>query len=202
MTQKDWLVDNNGQCFAYDVVMSAKEFSTKPYRLYRFLTDLEDILDSIDDDLLRLQAIIPLVRRLLKDCFWLQLSMIEPHPETGWEVLMLYDEPSFPLTIQLVAWAPGTVSPIHNHGCWGLVALLSGLEKNTFWQRTPDLSTKIETVGEQILTSGDILCLMPDTIHQIKALGNQPTISFNLYGETNFDARFEFDPIKHIAKNF
>jgi predicted metal-dependent enzyme (double-stranded beta helix superfamily) len=39
----------------------------KPYRLYQFLTELEDILDHnhITDDCLRIQAIVPLVRKLL-----------------------------------------------------------------------------------------------------------------------------------------
>jgi len=37
---------------------------------------------------------------------------------------------------------------------------------------------------------------MPDAIHQVEAIGDQPTISFNVYGETNYDQRFEFD-FKH-----
>jgi predicted metal-dependent enzyme (double-stranded beta helix superfamily) len=100
--------------------------------------------------------------------------------------------------VQLVAWAPGVQSPIHNHASWGVVALLSGQENNTFWQRspTPEFPDRIERVGDRLLSPGNILCLMPDTIHQVEALGKQPTISFNVYGETNYDQRFEFD-LKH-----
>ncbi|MFN9401749.1 MAG: cupin, partial [Dolichospermum sp.] len=29
-----------------------------------------------------------------------------------------------------------------------------------------------------------------------------PTVTFNIYGETNPKQRFEFDIINHIAKNF
>ncbi|MBE9170559.1 cupin [Pleurocapsales cyanobacterium LEGE 06147] len=203
MTVKDWLASNDGQCITCDVD-SQTEALSHPYRLYRFLTDLEDILDRISEDYWRLEAIRPLVRRLLTSSSWLQIPTLEPNPETGWEVLTLYDEPFFPLTIQLVAWAPGMTSPIHNHGCWGLVALLSGEEKNTFWQRspTPEFSDHIEPVGECLLTPGDILCLMSDAIHHVEAIGNEPTISFNLYGETNYNQRFEFDPEQGTAKNF
>jgi len=203
MTAKNWFVTNDGLSNIGDATIQTEELS-HPYRLYRFLTALEDILEQIEDDYLRLQAICPLVRRLLDSSSWFQIALIEPDPETGWAVQTLYDEPFFPLTVQLVAWTPGTVSPIHNHASWGLVALLSGQEKNTFCHREPipEFPDRIETVGDILLDPGDIMCLMPDAIHHVEALGNQPTISFNLYGETNYDLRFEFDPIQGTAKIF
>ena len=63
MTVKDWLVSNDGQCLACDVVDQTEALS-HPYRLYRFLTDLEDILDRVSDNHLRLETIRPLVRKL------------------------------------------------------------------------------------------------------------------------------------------
>jgi predicted metal-dependent enzyme (double-stranded beta helix superfamily) len=203
MIGKDWFVTDDGQCNICETATQTEELN-QPYRLYRFLTDLEDILEQIEDDRLRLQAICPIVRKLLESSSWLEIALLDPDPETGWAVQTLYDEPFFSLTVQLVAWAPGTVSPIHNHGCWGLVALLSGQEKNTFWQRSPNpkFPDKIETVGDILLAPGDILCLMPDAIHHVEAIGDEPTISFNLYGETDYDRRFEFDPIQATAQNF
>ncbi|MEB3295051.1 MAG: cupin [Synechococcales bacterium] len=203
MTQ-DWLVDETGCCLpllAKDLGPLALDV---PYRLYRFLTDLEDVLRSTVDPLLQLQQIAPLVRRLLDEASWLEVLPIAPNPETGWEVVTLYDEPMFPLTVQLVAWAPGTRSPIHNHGCWGLVALLSGEEQNTFWRREPTLEQpdRIIQVGEHQLQAGEMVTFFPDAIHQIQALGCQPTISFNLYGETDYDRRFEFDSERATATLF
>lgn len=185
-------------------MISQLENLPQPYRLYRFLTDLEDILTTTVDDQLRLQAICPLVRKLLASSSWLQVVPLQPDPVNGWEVSILYDEPFFPLTVQLVAWAPGVTSPIHNHASWGVVALLSGQEKNTFWQRSPtsEFSDRIQPVGERLLSPGDMLCLMPDAIHQVEALGEEPTVSFNLYGETNYDRRFEFDRKHHKAHVF
>ena len=203
MTGKDWLVTDDGQYHVCEATNHIEDL-THPYRLYRFLTDLEDVLEQISDDSLRLQAICPLVRRLLDSSPWFQMSLLEPDSETGWAVQTLYDEPFFPLTVQLVAWAPGAVSPIHNHASWGLVALLGGQEKNTFWQRSPipKFPDKIQTVGDILLAPGDVLCLMPDAIHHVEALGDEPTISFNLYGETDYARRFEFNQIKGTAENF
>lgn len=203
MTSQDWLVNEDGHCEVCES-HSERELSVPTYRLYRFLTDLEDILEKIKDERQRLEAIRPLVRRLLTSSEWLQGEYLEPDPETGWSVLMLYDEPDFPLTVQTVAWLPGRVSPIHNHATWGVVALISGQEKNRFWQRAnnQELSEKIEQVGELILTPGEIISFLPDAIHSVEALGDEPTITFNLYGETNYEQRFEFDPVTCRAKNF
>lgn len=202
MESSDWLVIENGDCLACNLQES--ETSTGYYRLYRFLTDVEDILESIKDDRQRLEQIRPLVRRLLTSSYWLQGEYREPNPDTGWSVLMLYDEPEFSLTVQTVVWLPGRVSPIHNHAAWGVVALISGEEKNTFWRRATDseFPDRIEKVSEQVLVPGDIISFMPDAIHHVEVMGTEPTITFNLYGKTDYQRRFEFDPITHTAKNF
>jgi len=202
MESSDWLVTENGDCLACNLQES--ETSTGYYRLYRFLTDVEDILESIKDDRQRLEQIRPLVRRLLTSSYWLQGEYREPNPDTGWSVLMLYDEPEFSLTVQTVVWLPGRVSPIHNHAAWGVVALISGEEKNTFWRRARDseFPDRIEKVGEQVLVPGDIISFMPDAIHHVEVMGTEPTITFNLYGKTDYQQRFEFDSITHAAKNF
>lgn len=181
-----------------------KELTVDPYRLFRFLTDLEDVLLDTPDNGDRLKAIMPLVRHLLISSYWLQMEYDQPSPKTGWSVKMLYREPEYPLTVQMVAWEPGSSSPIHNHGTWGIVALISGAEKNRFWKRspTPEHPDRLELVREQILQPGEIISFMPGAIHSVESVGDEPTISFNLYGKTDFQQRYEFDVLKHTAKNF
>lgn len=178
--------------------------SSRPYRLYRFLTDLENLLETFPDDCHRLQLICSLVQRLLNSSPWLLVACPPPDPNQGWSVSMLYEEPDFDLTVQLVSWMPGVVSPIHNHACWGVVALLDGQEKNTLWQRSPseEFKDKIEPSSEIILTPGDTISFMPNAIHNVEALGDEPTVSFNVYGVTDYKQRFEFDPINNTAVNF
>jgi predicted metal-dependent enzyme (double-stranded beta helix superfamily) len=188
-----WLVDHPGNVLPLQS-SSLDVAADRPYRLYRFLTDVEDILTTIADPIGQLQAIVPRVQRLLNGS-WLEIMPILPDAEMGWEVVTLYDEPMFPLTVQMVAWAPGSQSPVHNHGCWGLVALIRGQERNQFWRRSPtsDSPDRLEQTEDHILNAGEIMTFLPDAIHRITALGEQPTISFNLYGETAYDQRFEFD---------
>ena len=112
------------------------------------------------------------------------------HPKKGWSVDFLYDEPGFPLTVQMVAWKPGSVSTIHNHAAWGLVAFVEGTEKNTFWRET---DSGLEKIGEQIFEAGDIVTFEPKAIHHIEAVSDEPVVSFNLYGKTDYKNRYKFD---------
>jgi predicted metal-dependent enzyme (double-stranded beta helix superfamily) len=203
MTDQDWLITNEGQCIPLVRGLSAKPLPIT-YRLYRFLTDLEDILAEVPDDQSRLELICPLVRHLLTSSAWLQMNFSLPDPDTGWSVVMLYDEPDFEITVQNVAWSPGSISPIHNHGTWGVVALLDGQEKNTLWQRSPTAQypNQIKALGEVVLQPGDIIGFLPNAIHQVEAWGQEPTISFNLYGKTDYDRRWEFDLETRDARVF
>ncbi|MFM7886139.1 MAG: hypothetical protein ACKPCM_05500 [Pseudanabaena sp.] len=96
---QDWLVTNESQCILFKSIQKdlqedslTKKYSI-PYRLYLFLTDVEDIIWQEQDDRLRLQKICPLVRRLLNESEWILTSFALPDLETGWSVQMIYDEP-------------------------------------------------------------------------------------------------------------
>lgn len=202
MENQNWLVTDDGSLESFGP--SEIQEPAKTYRLYRFLTELEDLLAAEKDDQKRLHAIAPLVRKLLVSSYWLQMEFTDPSPKTGWSVNFLYREHQFPLTVQMVAWAPGTTSTIHNHAAWGLVAMVGGQEKNHLWRRAPKAKAPhdIEPVGEVTLSPGDIITFTPGAIHQVEPIGDEPTISFNLYGVTNYKDRYEFNPQAHTAKLF
>jgi predicted metal-dependent enzyme (double-stranded beta helix superfamily) len=203
MTECNWLVRDTGHCEAIEH-HNQWEVTEEPnvYRLYRFLTELEDILRVEPNEIERIQRIMPLVRKLLVSSYWLQMEFDPPSAKTGWSVRFLYQEYEFPLTVQMVAWAPGQVSTIHNHATWGIVALIGGQERNTFWQREPGQTQRIQAVGEQMLMPGDMIGFTSGAIHCVEALGDEPTVSFNLYGATDYQQRYEFDVEAQTAKLF
>lgn len=186
----------------------------RPYRLYRFLSDLDDLVDTVKSDRERLRIAAVLVRHLLSETSWIAEACLPPDPDLGWSVNYLYDEPGYPFTIQSVSWMPGESSPVHNHATWSIVAIVgdetSGQEENTFWTREDkgDREGYAEVVqtGQRILKPGDILTLMPAAIHSVKAVSPddnpQPTRTFNVYGLTDLERRLEFDPATQTCKTF
>ncbi len=203
MKYRDLLVTGTGQ---WQVCKPAREWDLlrTPYRFHRFLTEMEDVLEDAIDETACLSQLRLLVRRLITNSYWVQTQYVEPNPDTGSGVIMLYDEIGYPLTVQIATYQPGACSTVHNHGTWGVVAILRGEEKNTIWKRTPapQFPDWIEPTAESTLLPGDIVSFTPDAIHSVKALGDQPTVTFSVYGETHHSKRFEFDLTTRTAKNF
>ncbi len=207
MTNQDWLVKEDGNCLA---CKSLREWDLlrSEYRLYRFLTEVEDVISKAvnhgETEVDFLPNLRRLVRQLITNSYWLQTQVPEPNTQTGTSILMLYDELGFPLTVQTETVLPGFGSPIHNHGTWGIVAVLKGQQRETFWKRSPsaEFLDHIEQVGEKVLQAGEIISFTSDAIHKIEAIGDEPSLTFNLYGETNAAKRFMFDAVQHTAKHF
>ncbi|VEP15269.1 putative metal-dependent enzyme of the double-stranded beta helix superfamily [Hyella patelloides LEGE 07179] len=207
MKTADWLVKEDGICC---LCKSVREWDllAEEYRLYRFLTEVEDItrLAAVEerDEETSLSGLRMLVRKLLLNCYTIKTRLPEPNQKTGVSVVMLYDELGFPMSIQTEMNLPGITSSIHNHGTWGIVTVLQGKQKNTFWQRnpTPEFPDKIDRVGERVIEPGDIISFTTEAIHSTEAVGDEPTITFNLYGETHGSKRFQFDFDKQTAKHF
>jgi predicted metal-dependent enzyme (double-stranded beta helix superfamily) len=184
MTIRDWLINEKGEEEKCNPV--GRSDLSSFYRIYHFLHDLEEVLRLENDDRLRLSKIRPMVRRLLMSSYWIQKAIAPIDPKTGWSLRKLYDEPLFPWTIQTALWDIGQDSPIHNHGTWGVVAIISGIEQNSFWRRTNPSNPKdltVEKTGECTLYPGDLISFLPETIHSIRAVGESPVASFKIYGE-------------------
>lgn len=203
MKYRDLLVTEAGQ---WRVCKPTREWDLlrTPYRFHRFLTEVEDLLEAAIDETDCLPQLWLLVRRLITNSYWLQTQYTEPNPDTGTGIIMLYDEIGYPLTVQVATYLPGTRSSIHNHGTWGIVAVLKGEEKNTIWKRmpVPQFPDWVELMSDVTLLPGDLISFTPGAIHSVEALGDEPTVTFSIYGETHHSKRFEFDPATHTAKNF
>ncbi len=209
MPQQDWLAQDDGQCFSFP---SPRQWDllthTTSYRLHRFLTELDDLLNQAEmtgqTEVEYLPSLRRLVRKLLLNVYWVSQDIPTASPNSGTDVKLLYDEPAYPITLQTEIMLPGTSTTIHNHGTWGVVATLQGQQKNTFWKciPTPEYPQHIEKVDEKIFQLGDIVSLTTEAIHCVEAIGNEPTVTLNLYGDTNASKRFKFDPYTHQAYHF
>ncbi len=207
MKGSDWLIKEDGK---FCLCKSVQEWNllTEEYRLYRFLTEVEDLIrlatvEGIDEES-SLSGLRMLVRKLILNCYTVKTRLPQPNEKTGISLVILYDELGFPLTIQTEMSLPQTTSFVHNHGTWGIVMVLQGKQKNTFWRRIPNnvFPDKIEPVEEKIIESGDLISFTTDAIHSTEVVSSEPSITFNLYGETYANKRFKFDPVLHTAKHF
>ncbi|MFH7242727.1 MAG: cupin [Spirulina sp.] len=180
MSHHNWLVTDDGQyhTFGHPNVSAPGQY----YRLYRFLTDIEDILATFHDDISRLEAITPLVRKLLTSSYWLQTTYQTPDTEKGWATHTLYQEPDFPLTLHMAAWLPGYPFPPHTYDTWGILAIVSGQDHHGLWHPLPQMPSPIKPDQDLILNPGDVLAFTRHTTHRICPKGDSPTVALGLYG--------------------
>ncbi|NER79242.1 MAG: cupin [Leptolyngbya sp. SIO1D8] len=206
MNVQDWFVTHNGQCQRRPTAR-AWDLLREPYYLHQFLTEILDILSHAPNELEEwdyLPQIRRKVRQLVINSYWLKTQYTLPDNQVGAQVTTLYDEIGYPLTVQNVVTMPGFLSPIHNHGTWGILFQLEGKDRHQFWRRVNSLEApfRIEPMGEYVLKPGEILSFHPDAIHQVSTVGQTPSINFQLYGDTQPQGRFQFKPASQTAKPF
>ncbi|MFY0608938.1 MAG: cupin [Candidatus Atelocyanobacterium thalassa] len=194
MLGQDWLVKNNGKLISLN---SPRDWDllnpSSPYRLYQFLIELDNIMSDVDRGkeieekyLLRLRH---LTRKLIVNTPWISNNLSTSN------ISALYDEPGYPYTLQREIMLPGSSTFIHNHGTWAIVATLQGMQKNILWEPSPALEYphKIRKTYEKVFQPGDIVSFTNDAIHSVEAVGEEPSVTLNIYGETDASKRLKFD---------
>ena len=71
---------------------------------------------------------------------------------------VFHDEASG-LTLMRARFGPEAMTPIHNHGSWGVVGVYRGRDRYQVWRRKD--GTEVELVDERILEPGDTVVLPP-----------------------------------------
>lgn len=81
---------------------------------------------------------------------------------------------------------PGKNSPPHNHTTWAVVVGVRGHELNRLYQRTDDGKTpgkgNVRVVSEVDVSPDTGICLMPEDIHSIHVVRDEPIIHLHMYG--------------------
>lgn len=153
-----------------------------------FVEDVERLLDAHTHDAdpnLLVQAVERRLATLLTSP-----GILEQEDRIPWadhyRPHLLTVAPSRRFSLMALIWAPGQVTPIHDHICWCVVGVLEGLERE---QR---FSLRENSDGQRWLTSttdvnvmpGEVSRLTPpeENIHQVRNAGDTLAISLHVYG--------------------
>lgn len=98
------------------------------------------------------------------------------NPEDGDDDIALY----------LNSINPGKTSIPHNHTTWAAIVAVEGQEENRIYRRTDDgrdpAVARLELDRELTVQPGTPIAFLPDDLHSIHVIGNEPTLHFHLYG--------------------
>lgn len=90
------------------------------------------------------------------------------------------------ITVLALTWAPGAVTPIHDHHCSCCFGVVSGAIRET-WFRALDDRRAIMT-GSRLRGPADVACMLPTgpNLHRMTNEGDAEAVTIHLYG---FDHR-------------
>ncbi|HTF53739.1 MAG TPA: cysteine dioxygenase family protein [Pseudonocardia sp.] len=109
---------------------------------------------------------------------WLPSGPTSAIGASGLQRDMLHAEPAF--SVQVVTWAPGEQSPIHDHIAWCVVAVLTGTLVETRYREDGNGLTPLDRVR---CAAGSVEGFAPPgDIHQVSNPTAEPAMSLHIYG--------------------
>lgn len=132
-----------------------------------------------------------------------------PAPEGPTNILYeIAGDPDGQFTLYISSANKGKETPPHNHATWAAIVGIAGEELNKIYTRHDDGQNNdaadVTLEREHTVKAGNPIALMPDDIHSIHVLGDEPTLHLHLYGRRLADLkeRLQFDIPNHKAKFF
>ncbi len=111
------------------------------------------------------------------------------------------------LTLVQARFGPEALTPVHNHGSWGVIGVYRGLDRYQVWRRLDDgadpAAARVALVEERILGPGDVVILPPppQDIHAQQGHAGQAVHEFVLFGRNAMELpRLYFDPVRGGAR--
>ena len=185
-----------------------KEEPTRSYAtIEAFIADVKATLaadDASGDVLERLAALMQdLVGSPVVDQVHDELAgNIHQGPQSG----PLYTDETG-LTLVRGRFEPQALTPIHNHGSWGIIGVYCGRDRYQIWRRLDDGHSPgfahVELIEERVLEPGDVVILPPPPhdIHAQQGLDGAPAYEFVLFGANTMALpRLYFDPAHNTAR--
>jgi predicted metal-dependent enzyme (double-stranded beta helix superfamily) len=83
------------------------------------------------------------------------------------------------------AW-PGKGTVPHNHTTWAVIVAIAGEEHNRLYERVDDGSVpgrgEVRQTSAFVVRPGTGISFLPDEIHSIHVMGDEPTLHLHMYG--------------------
>src|SRR5262245_23551095 len=190
---------------------------------YGFLVDVPElrtivaearrIIDNIQNDAERVEALRPAFQKLLTTDGWLPDDCARPDESSGMGggigQYALYRAEDGSLCLFSLVVPVGAETPVHDHLAWGVVGVYRGTQDETVYRRLDDERDTgravLEVAKRQTLARGQCYTLLPpvDDIHFVKTVSDIPSISIHLLAnDTACIWRHKFDVASGTATPF
>ncbi len=131
-------------------------------------------------------AMRPAMDRLLARADELPADASQPDADGGAIGHLVHADPDERFHILSVVFPPGTTSGTHEHGCWGIIGYVAGLDEETRYRRvdgeTGDDGCVLEEVSRVVHEPGTVSRLLPpdEMHHRVRNPGTVDGVSVHV----------------------
>lgn len=177
------------------------------YTIQIFIEDALKIMSETKDESLLLTELSPLAARAAAETGWRKEEMYDVDSNNGFGTTLLHAESNNSLFIVADCWLSGRGIRPHEHGTWAVVVGVTGVEKNTLWERTDDRLregfAELKKLSEHHISAGDVITMKTGEIHSVENETDEITLTFHVYGHhLNHTGRSQFDVEKNLEIPF
>jgi 3-mercaptopropionate dioxygenase len=107
-------------------------------------------------------------------------------------------------SVASAVWNVGQCTPIHDHGVWGVVGIVAGIEREVRYVHHREANA-LAPRGTFEFGPGDttVCCTSDDDVHQVSCGSSAPCIGIHVYGgDIGTRWRHQFDPSTGTAEPF
>jgi 3-mercaptopropionate dioxygenase len=169
--------------------------------LATFVANCESVIAGIEGAADRVTTIAPLMQSLaVRADNFLSAEHLRSEPE-HYARNAIHIAPGGDLSLFALVWLPGQWTPVHDHGCWGVVGIVRGvLEERSYMSASGDITAdsdiRLKRGGVILLNPGSVSSFVPnpDHIHMSGVPEERETcVSLHLYGR-NMNSFHIYDP--------
>lgn len=156
------------------------------YCLQDFIIDLERLTSQDRDPEQMVRGISRKIRLLIDGDRFLTREECEPDP-SGYASHAVYCDRQRRFVVKSGVWQPGHGTPIHDHGTWGVMGVVTGDLKVSTYERLDDRRrtghARLRKSAEIVADPGSVSCVLPPDreIHKVECL-SRPALSIHVYG--------------------
>lgn len=149
----------------------------------QFIDEVREIVATGGGEVELTSGVAERLRALLADDrTFLPPEYQRPDPDS-YVMYPLHVEPGF--SIAAAVWDIGQVSPIHDHGTWGVIGIYGGVEhEQRFGPPVTPGTEPPHRLGESDLHPGEvsICCTSDHDVHRVSCASNTPCVGIHVYG--------------------
>ncbi|HYM91440.1 MAG TPA: hypothetical protein VEW91_07400, partial [bacterium] len=124
------------------------------------------------------------LRSLLQEPHVLNPRYTRPKPD-NYVLYPVWVEPGGSFSIAAAVWNVGQVTPVHDHGTWGVIGIYQGIEREIRYKpavvggERRFKETEERDIGERQVI---VCCTSDQDIHRVSCGSNRPCVGIHVYG--------------------